>query len=410
MTASTSTNGSERPASHDAGRTDGVYLDHNATTPLASEALEAMQRWFTEGFGNPSSVHARGQACAKAVARARSQVADLFGAIDPGEIVFTSGGTEGLNTSLWTARQTLPERRTLVISGAEHPAIKAPAERFAREGYVLRTTPVDGQGRLEVEAALAAIDDDTALVSLLWANNETGVVIPREALVAIGERARQVGALFHLDAVQVAGKLPLDVAGLPVDLASISGHKFHGPLGTGALYVREGLEVAALLEGGGQEQGRRGGTTNTPGVVGLGVAAELARQGVELERKTGQVAALRDHLERELERRVGPVVVHGAEAERVPHTSNTAFLGLKNDALLLLLSELGVYVSAGSACSSGKRASSPVLTAMGIAPEEAGATLRLSLSRETTRADIELALERIEAAVSQLRRLQPAGT
>ncbi len=416
MTAPISSHGSDPAkgpgpaAAPDAGHTDGVYLDHNATTPLAPEALEAMQRWFTEGYGNPSSAHARGQACARAVARARAQVADLFGAIDPGEVVFTSGGTEGLNTALWTARQSLPERRALVTSSAEHPAIKAPAERFAREGYELRTVGVDGEGQLDLDAALAAIDAQTALVSLLWVNNETGVVLPRASLIALGERAREVGALFHLDAVQAAGKLPLDLADLPVDLATISGHKFHGPLGTGALYVREGLELAPLLEGGGQEQGRRGGTTNTPGAVCLGVAAELARLGVEAEQRTGRIAALRDRLETELARRVAPIVVHGAGAERVPHTINAAFCGLKNDALLLLLSELGVYVSAGSACSSGKRASSPVLAAMGISPDEAGATLRLSLARTTTAEEVELALERIEQAVAQLRRLAPAGT
>lgn len=406
------TNSTPAGGNADAGNTGPaaeIYLDNNATTPLAPEALEAMQRWFTVGYGNPSSAHARGREAARAVSRARAQVADLFGAIDPEEIVFNSGGTEGLNTALWTAHKQLPGRRKLVTSTAEHPAISAPAERFVEEGYSLERVPVDVQGRLDLEQAIAAIDETTALVSLLWVNNETGVILPREHIEAVGERAREVGALFHLDAVQAAGKLPLDVADLPIDLASVSAHKFYGPLGLGAQYVREGVELAALLEGGGQEHGRRGGTTNTPGVVGLGVAAEMAAQAVVEEATSGRVAGLRDHLESELQRRLGSIAVHGAQADRVPHTSNLAFEGIKNDALLLLLSELGVYVSAGSACSSGKRAISPVLAAMGIDPEEAGATLRLSLSRHTAPGELEIALDRIEQAVAQLRALAPAS-
>lgn len=387
-----------------------VYLDNNATTRLDDRVLEGMLPWLREGYGNPSSAHFMGQPAAMAIAKARGQVARLVGAKSPREIVFTSGGTESINAAIHGSLALNGARPRLVTSRVEHSAAFNPIVRLGQQpGRKSVLLDVDREGRLDLDAALASIDGDTALVSLIWGNNETGVLIEADSLAAIGERCRQSGAYFHLDAVQVAGKVQIKAAEMPIDFLSVSAHKFHGPKGAGALYVRAGLQLAPHVEGGTQEEGRRGGTLNTPGIVGLGLAAELAGAHAADAEALAHLAALRDRLERGLVAAVPEARVHGAGATRVANTTNIAFPGLRGEALLMLLSELGVCVSTGSACSTLKRTPSRVLSSMGCCEEEAGASLRFSLSRFSTREDVDLALQRVPDAVAQLRALAPGS-
>jgi cysteine desulfurase len=388
---------------------DVLYLDNNATTQVHPEALEALWPWMREGYGNPSSTHCMGQPAARAIAQARAAVAKLVGAKSPREVVFTSGGTESINSALHSALRAAPARRRIVTTQVEHSAALNPCRRLAESGYAVHFAPVDRDGRLDVAALCAAIDGDTALVTLLWGNNETGVVIPEADLQRVSERCREVGAHFHLDAVQVAGKVPIDVQRVPVDWLSLSAHKFHGPKGVGAIYVRSGAPYAAHVEGGTQEEGRRGGTLNTPGIVGLGAAARLALAYVQDPAALGKTQALRDRLERGLLAAVPETRVNGGGATRVGNTSNLSFAGVRGDAVLLLLSELGVCVSTGSACSTGKKAPSHVLLAMGLPTELAGGSIRLSLSRFSSDREVDEALERIPAAIQQLRALAPSA-
>ncbi|QDU69102.1 cysteine desulfurase family protein [Engelhardtia mirabilis] len=385
-----------------------VYLDNNATTRVHDEVLEALLPWLKGGYGNPSSAHCMGQPAARAIAKARSQVARLVGARSPREIVFTSGGTESINSAIRSGLRFRPERRRLVTSTVEHSATANPARRLVDKGFDVVFATVDHAGRLDTEAVLAAIDETCAMVTLLWGNNETGAVVPLEDLARIGERAREVGAAFHLDAVQVAGKQPICVQSLPVDMVSISAHKFHGPKGVGAIWVRGGVDYAAHVEGGTQEEGRRGGTLNTPGIVGLGAAAALAADYAADGAAQAATRARRDRLEQGLVAAIPEATVNGAGGPRVANTSNISFPGVRGDALLLLLSELGLCVSTGSACSTGKKAPSHVLLGMGVPADLAGGSIRLSLSRFTTDADIDAALERIPAAVVQLREMAPS--
>jgi cysteine desulfurase len=385
-----------------------IYLDNNATTRIDDRVFEAMLPWLREGYGNPSSAHQLGQPAARAVARARAQVARLVGARSPREIVFTSGGTESINAAIHAAACLAGARRRVVTSKVEHSASLNPAVRLGRSaGRELVLLDVDGEGRLDVEQALGAIDADCALVTLIWGNNETGVLLPEQDLARIGERCREVGAYLHVDAVQVAGKLTLRVGELPIDFLSISAHKFHGPKGSGALYVRSGLEVEAFLDGGTQEEGRRGGTHNTPGIVGLGAAAELAREHAADARALAHLAALRDRLETGLLAALPDCIPHGRGAQRVANTANLAFPGLKGEAVLMLLSEHGVCVSTGSACSTLKRTPSRVLSAMGCSDEEAGASIRFSLCRDTRPEEIERALAIVPRVIAELRALAP---
>ena len=384
-----------------------VYLDNNATTAVAPEVLEAMLPFLREHFGNASSTHVLGRGPARAVARARRETADLFGAASPDEVVFTSGGTEASNLALIGTARARTDRPRLVIGGGEHPATRQPVERLAEIGCEPVTVPLEPSGRLDLARALEAIDERTAVASFLWVNNETGVQLEDEVVERLAARCREVGARLHLDAVQAAGKLPLRAEARGVDLLSISAHKFHGPKGVGALYVREGTELRPLAVGGGQEGGRRPGTLNTPGIVGLGAAAVLAARAAEDAALQAELETRRTRFEAELARRVEGIVVHGREALRVPTTSSIGFPGIAADGLHLLLSELGVCASTGAACSSGSRRTSPVLAAMGVPDDLAAGTLRFSFARTTTDADIELALERIAAAVEQLRALSP---
>ena len=379
-----------------------TYLDHNATTPVAPEVREAMMPFLGDDFGNPSSPYRLGSRAHRALERAREQVATFVGASDPEEITFTSGGTEANNTALSSALRARPACRHLVITGVEHSAILKHADFLARQSYEITRLLPDRDGRFDPQAVADAIrPGETAIVSVMWANNETGVLSPvAEIAAACAER----GVLFHTDAVQAAGKVPLNfsrVRGLAY--AAISGHKFHAPKGIGALWARRNAPFTSYLHGGGQEEGRRAGTENMPGIVAMGRAAELAASFSG----HAEIAARRDALESGLLEAIPGSEVNGV-APRVPNTTNVFLPDLESGALLLLLDKADLYASGGSACSSGSTHPSHVLKAMGHSDARARGSLRLSLSRYTTDADIARALEVIPAAVEKLRMLAPA--
>jgi len=378
-----------------------IYLDNNATTRPAPEVVQAMLPYLTTWYGNPSSVHRFGQRARQAVEAARAQVASLIDARES-EITFTSGGTESINTAIRGLLAARWPRRKIVTSAVEHSATRAVCEQLARESAEIVEIPVDRAGRLDMERLKSAVDDNTALVSIMWANNETGVIMP---VSEIADVCRDRGVPFHCDAVQAAGKIPVDVRRVEVDVLSIAAHKFHGPKGIGALYIRRGTRFAPLVLGGPQENQRRGGTENVPGIVGMGAAAELAAGALgEMKR----VAALRDRLEEGILQSIPDAHVNGAGAERLPNTTNIGFAALEADAILLLLSERGVCASAGSACSSGSLEPSHVLRAMGIDERIAHGAVRFSLSRYTTGDDVNAALEILRGVIPRLRALLPA--
>ncbi len=372
-----------------------IYLDANATTPLPPEVLEAMLPWLRDGFANPSGSYAAAKLARRAIDQARGQVAELIGA-QPGEIVFTGGGTESVNTALHSLDR-LTGQGTAVVSAIEHSAVLRFVETLTRDQL---RVPVDSGGRLEMEAFARALDG-AALVSLMAANNETGIIQPLREAAAL---ARERGVPVHSDAVQAAGKVPLNVRDLGVDLLSISAHKFHGPKGVGALYVREGLRFAPLLHGGGQEAGRRSGTENTAGIVGMGAAAAwLARAAKE------SVGAMRDALESRVLAEISGVTVNGDLAHRLPNTSHLSFDQCDAAGLLILLDEAGVACSAGSACMTGKQRPSHVQLAMGIPEARAKSSLRISFSRLNTLEEAVAAADLLRKAVEKLRRVQGAG-
>lgn len=383
-----------------------VYLDNNATSALAPEVLEAMLPWLRERCGNPSSLHRAGTTAADAVARARRSVARLIGARSPREIVFTSGGSEADVAALRSALRLGPARRgarRVVGTRIEHAAVLETLRALEREGFELALADCDDQGRIDVEHFERLLDEaPCALSTAMWANNETGVV---QDVARLGTAARARGVPFHVDAVQAVGKLVVEVSALAIDTLALSAHKLHGPKGVGALYVRRGVEFAPLITGGPQEGERRAGTENVPGLVGLGRAAELALERLP---RAQEIARLRDRLESGLCAALDGVRVHGAAAERLPNTTNLAFGGLSGEALVTLLSELGVCASTGSACASGKQAASHVLLAMGCDLAETSSSLRLSLGYDSTAEDVEAALERIPGAVRRLRALAGA--
>jgi cysteine desulfurase len=379
---------------------DLIYLDHNATTPLDSLAFEAMRPWFTERFGNASAAYALGHLSDGAVVAAREQVADLVGCT-PAEIVFTSGGTESLNHAIRGVWETFPTKRHLVTTAVEHPAVRALVLWWKGQGGEVTDAGVDGEGRLDLGTLERAVRADTALVAVMAANNESGVLFPVDAAAPI---AKSKGALFLVDATQAMGKIPVDAAAWGADLLALSGHKFHGPKGTGLLMIRRGVRLKPLMVGGSQERGRRGGTENVPGLVGLGKAAELARTRLpEMDR----VRRLRDALEVRLLTEIPEVRIHGAEAERLPNTCLVGFAGIEGEALQLKLAEQGICVSTGSACSTGMREPSHVLRAMGVPDAYARGTIRLSLGRETTSEDMEKVVDILPSLVAGLREDSP---
>lgn len=374
-----------------------IYLDNNATTPVAPEVLEAMLPWFAEKPHNPSSPYPSGQAAADAIRRARSQVAALVG-VQPAQITFTSGGSESITSAFATAFQDTCRTRA-IVSAVEHSAVKKCAERYGRD---VISVPVDADGRLDRAFLFDAIDGDTALVSLMLVNNETGVVTDLDGVSAA---CRSAGVSFHVDAIQGPGKLPVDLPATGADFASLSSHKLHGPKGVGALYVQGDTPFLPLVLGGGQENERRAGTENVPGMIGFGAAAELAKNHVEDASDLERVAALRNQLEQGLLERVPGASVHGADCDRVGNTSLVHLPIGEARATLLMLAEFGVEVSAGSACTAKTAGPSPVLLAMGRSEEEASQSLRFSLSRYTTAEDIERALVAFDGALETLRAL-----
>lgn len=372
-----------------------VYLDNNASTRPAQASVQALCACLAESYANPSSKHALGDAARQRLNAARAQVARLLNAT-PAEIVFNSGGTEANHTAVLGALALRRQRNHIVTSAVEHPAQMLLFRHLESHGVRVTYLPVGTSGELDIGQLVQAIDSDTALVSLMWANNETGVRFPIEAAVSI---AQTQGALFHTDAVQAAGKLPIDLAQLPVDLLTLSGHKLHGPPGTSALFVRKQHKLPALLFGH-QERNRRGGTENLPGCVGLGVACELAR--AELAQGLETMTALRDRLEQGILARVPFARLVGACAPRLPNTSNIRFGTLPAEALLHKLEGASIYASSGAACTAGSHQPSHVLLAMGLTRDEALACIRFSLGRDTTAADIDYVLDVLPGIVQRV--------
>jgi cysteine desulfurase len=373
-----------------------IYLDNNATTPVDPRVLEAMLPFLGAEAGNPSSPHGPGRVARAALDQARAQTAALLGARAEA-IVFTGGGTESINTAIRGALAAQPDKRHIVTSSIEHSATRNLCRQLEREGYEVTWLPVDAGGCLDYDTYREALRPGTALVTVIWANNETGVIFPIEALARAADERRIV---FHADAVQAAGKVVIDLARVPVHLLSLAGHKFHGPKGAGALFVRPGLGLPPLLRGGGQESGRRAGTENVPGLVGLGAAAELAAAALPVEMP--RVAAMRDAFEDGVRVRFPDARFHGDPAHRLPNTTNFALPGFEAQGLLAGLDRLGVACSVGSACTSGEVDASHVLRAMGVGDAEAKASLRFSFSRMNTAEEVPAALEALAQAAARL--------
>jgi cysteine desulfurase len=378
-----------------------VYLDNNATTQVAAEVLEAMLPYFRDLYGNPSSMHSFGGQVAQEIREARKQVAALIGAT-PEEIIFTSCGTESDNAAIRSALAVHPDRRHLVTSRVEHPAIKALCTHLARQGYRVTELPVDKDGLLDLDQFEKSLSPDTAVVSLMWANNETGVLFPVEKAA---ELAHERGILFHTDAVQAVGKIPLQMKTNVIDMLSLSGHKLHAPKGIGVLYVRKGTKYAPFLIGGHQEKQRRGGTENTPSIIGLGKACELAARHMATENIT--VKKLRDKLEKQILARIPSSRVNGDCLNRLPNTTNISFEFVEGEGILLLMDEYGICASSGSACTSGSLQPSHVLRAMGVPFTMAHGSIRFSLSIYNTEAEINFVIEKLPPIIERLRSMSP---
>ena len=396
-----------------------VYLDYNATTPMAPEVLEAMLPYFSERFANASSIHSQGQRARMAVEDARDSVARLIGA-KPAEIVFTSGGTEADNLAIFgtvaaaaekSAARNAKEKEKegaaagpghVITSAIEHSAVRSACQKLERDGIEVTYVPVGADGIVDPEEIRRALRPETLLISIMHANNELGTIQPIEA---IAEIAREAGVTFHTDAVQSAGKLPLDVKRLGVDLLSLSAHKIYGPKGTGALYVKSGTQLHPMFYGGSHERGKRPGTENVPGIVGLGRAAESAR--ALLDESTKRIAAMRDRFEETILETIPDCVVNGNREKRVANTTNITFEGAEAESLVIALDLRGVACATGAACSSGAVEPSHVLLAIGRTPEEGRSSIRFSLGRDTVDAEIDFALRAIPAAVEKLREMSP---
>jgi cysteine desulfurase len=378
-----------------------VYLDNNATTQVAPEVLETMLPYFHELYGNPSSMHSFGGQVMKEVRKARERVAALLGA-SPEEIIFTSCGSESDNAAIRSALSSYPEKKHIVTSRVEHPAIRALCAHLATRGYRVTELPVDGEGRLDMDQYRKALTPDTAIVSIMWANNETGVIFPIEKAA---EMARERGILFHTDAVQSVGKIPINLSKTSIDMLSLSGHKLHAPKGIGVLYLRKGTKFSPFLIGGHQERGRRGGTEATPSIIGLGVAAELAAQKMEIENTF--VKSLRDKLESTILQTVPNTKVNGDRVNRLPNTTSISFEYVEGEGILLMMDEHGICASSGSACTSGSLQPSHVLRAMGIPFTMAHGSIRFSLSVYNTEKEIDFVIEKLPPIIETLRGMSP---
>ncbi len=377
-----------------------IYLDNNATTQVDPAVLEAMLPYLTDYYGNPSSMHTFGGQVGRAVSEARSQVAQLLGA-DTSEIIFTSCGTEGNNAAIRAALAAQADRRHIITTQVEHAAVLNVCKQLEKQGYTVTYLSVNPQGQLDLTELEAALTGNTALVSIMYANNETGVIFPIEQ---IGQMVKEYGAIFHVDAVQAVGKVPLNMKTSTIDLLTLSGHKLHAPKGIGALYVRRGVRFRPFLLGGHQERGRRAGTENVPGIVALGKAAELAQtylNGVDGERQ------LRDRLEQGLLATIPNCEVNGDLTQRLPNTTNIGFKYIEGEAILLLLNKYDICASSGSACTSGSLEPSHVLRALGLPYTILHGSIRFSLSRYTTSAEIDQVLAVMPEIVERLRALSP---
>ena len=378
-----------------------VYVDNNATTKVAPEVLEAMLPYFTELYGNPSSMHFFGGQVQKKVDEAREKVADFLGA-EPSEVVFTSCGTESDNAAILGTLDSYPEKRHLITTRVEHPAVGNLSTYLGRKGYRVTELPVDREGRLDLDELRESITDETTLVTIMYANNETGVIFPIDE---IGEILKAKGIAFHTDAVQAAGKIPLNLKKSTVDMLSISGHKLHAPKGIGVLYLRKGTKFSPFLIGGHQEKGRRGGTENVPYIIGLGKACELAKKN--LDEENTRVKALRDYLEAKLLEKIPNTLVNGDRKNRLPNTVSVSFEYVEGESILLLLSDLGICASSGSACTSGSLEPSHVLRAMGVPFTAAHGSIRFSLSVYNTKEEMDYIIEHLPPIIQRLRDISP---
>jgi cysteine desulfurase len=379
-----------------------IYLDNNATTRVDPAVVEAMLPFFTEHFGNASSIHAFGSEVGKALKKARGQVQALLGAEHDSEIIFTSCGTESDSTAILSALKAQPERNTVITTVVEHPAILTLCEWLEKEGYIVHKLKVDKKGRIDIDEYKSLLHDRVAVVSAMWANNETGTLFPVEEMA---ELAAAKGIMFHTDAVQAVGKIPIDLKNSKIDMLSLSGHKLHGPKGIGVLYLRRGCRFRPLLRGGHQERGRRAGTENSASIVALGMACEQAMQHMATENT--EVRRLRDKLEQGILSQITHCFPTGDVSNRLPNTSNIAFEYIEGEAILLLLNKLGIAASSGSACTSGSLEPSHVMRAMGIPYTAAHGTIRFSLSRYNTEAEVDRVIEAVPPIIAQLRKLSP---
>jgi len=378
-----------------------VYFDNNATTKVADQVLEEIKPLFCDLYGNPSSMHTFGGQIGRRIRQSREQVADLLGC-DPSEIVFTGCGTESDNTAIKGAIAAAPNRRTVITTRVEHPAVLAVCRELENHGYTVIELSVDRQGRLDMAELEEQLDDDTALVTIMYANNETGTVFPIED---IAELVTSKGAIFHTDAVQAVGKIPLNLSKSNIDLLSLSGHKLHAPKGVGVLYIRKGTRLSPFMLGGHQEAGRRAGTENVPGIVGLGKACGLAADNLEAE--NSKVKALRDKLEKTIMQNCPDCRLNGDPKNRLPNTTNISFEYIEGEAILLMLDKYGICASSGSACTSGSLEPSHVLRAMGVPFTAAHGSIRFSLSRYNTEDEVDYTIEKLPPIINQLRELSP---
>lgn len=378
-----------------------IYVDNNATTRVAPEVVEEMIPYFSETYGNPSSMHTFGGEVGIKLKEARENLASLLGA-QPEEILFTSCGTESDSTAIMAAIRSNPEKKHILTTRVEHPAVKNLCEHLGKKGYRVTFVPVDGEGRLDLDFFNRYLTDDTAVVSLMWANNESGVIFPVEE---IAQKVKERGIVFHTDAVQAVGKIPINLSALNIDMLSLSGHKLHAPKGIGALYIRKGTKFSPYLMGGHQEGGRRAGTENVASIIGLGKAAQLAAAGMVDENT--RVRQLRDKLESSLLKAVPHAMINGDPDNRLPNTTSIAFEYIEGESILLMMNEFGICASSGSACTSGSLEPSHVLRAMGVPFTAAHGSIRFSLSVYNTEEEIDFIIEKMPPIIKRLREMSP---
>jgi cysteine desulfurase len=378
-----------------------IYVDNNATTRVAPEVLEEMLPYFSELYGNPSSMHSFGGNVAKKIKESRAKVAKLIGAM-PEEILFTACGTESDSTAIRAALISNPDKKHIITSRVEHPAIKNLFENLAKNGYRVTFVPVDSEGHLDLDYLYRNLDDNAAVVSIMWANNESGVIFPIEE---IAQAVKAKGIVFHTDAVQAVGKVPVDMKNVQADMLSLSGHKIHAPKGIGALYIRKGTKFSPFLIGGHQEGGRRGGTENVASIIGLGKASEMAL--ADLNQMSTRIKKMRDKLENALVNTVPNTMINGDKKQRLPNTTSIGFEFVEGEAILLMMDEFGICASSGSACTSGSLEPSHVLRAMGVPFTAAHGSIRFSLSTYNTEGEIDFIIEKVPPIIKRLRELSP---